>query len=131
MAVEKGRPDVLCLLLDRYNKYGWNLLHLVVVFDKLDMVKTMKHEVPQYGCQMDNMGRTPLDLAFYKCNAQMVKLLLELGCLNNYGVSDIRLLGHHVVASSTIDKKKSRTEDWISILDGMLLKKIFDPKAED
>ncbi|KAL4960569.1 uncharacterized protein BDV14DRAFT_182284 [Aspergillus stella-maris] len=130
MAVKKRRLDVLRRLLDRYNKYGWNCLHVAVVFDDYCMVRTLQHKVPLYGSQKDHEGRTPLDLAFFKCNAKIVKLLLEFGCLTKYTMSGT-LLGHCVVSSCVIDERKSKTEDWISILDGMLLRRVFDPKAKD
>lgn len=63
---------------------------MAVVFDKLDMVKALKDEVPNYGCQPDDEGRIPLELAFSKCNARIVKKLLEFGCLKGCTVSDKR-----------------------------------------
>lgn len=67
-AIHKKRLDVLPCMLERQNVDNWNSLHLDVVYDNLEVVKKLGNKIPELGFVVDRSGRTPLHLAFVKCN---------------------------------------------------------------
>lgn len=77
-SVVRDRKDVFEL----QDENGWNLLHLIVLYNKTDIVQQLadlianKHVV--LNCQ-DNDGMTPLAHATYLGREKMVLLLLRLG----------------------------------------------------
>jgi hypothetical protein len=115
-AVEKQRLDVLLLMLERQELENWNVLHLAVLYDSLEMVKKLENEIPKLGCVVDQSGRTPLHLAFTKCNAPVAQFLLEKGCWKNYDGADRDCLGHLAVEAIAFDWKKSGMCEWARLV---------------
>lgn len=115
-AIVKQRLDVLPLMLERQNLDNWNTLHLAVVYDDLKLVKKLGKDIPKLGCVVDRSGRTPLHLAFTKCNAQVARFLLESKCWENYHGVDQDCLGHLTVEALAFDYKKSGMCEWASLV---------------
>lgn len=99
-------------MLGRQELENWNILHLAVVYDSLEMVKKLGNEIPALGYVVDQSGRTPLHLAFTKCNAAVAHFLLEKGCWKNYEEADRDYLGHLAVEAIAFDCRKSRMCEW-------------------
>ena len=115
-AVHKGRLNVLPWMLERQNLYNWNTLHLAVVYDSLELVKKLGERIPELGCVTDDSGRTPLHLAFVKCNAQIARFLLEKGCWRHYQGDDRNCLGHKTVEALAFDHRKSGFDTWARLV---------------
>jgi hypothetical protein len=115
-AIQKQRLDALPWMLERQNLDNWNSLHLVVVYDNLELVKQLGDEIPELGCVVDRSGRTPLHLAFTKCNAQVARFLLESDCWNNYHGVDRNCVGHLTVEALAFDCRKSGMCEWASLV---------------
>ncbi|KAJ6102635.1 hypothetical protein N7486_005062 [Penicillium sp. IBT 16267x] len=115
-AIHKQRLDALPWMLERQDLDNWNTLHLAVVYDKLELVKKLGNKIPELGCAVDRSGRTPLHLAFIKCNAQVARFLLESNCWNNYHGDDRNCLGHLTVEALAFDYRKSGMCEWASLV---------------
>ncbi|KAJ5240381.1 uncharacterized protein N7469_001972 [Penicillium citrinum] len=115
-AIEKQRLDVLPWMLERQNLDNWNILHLAVVYDNLELVQKLQDQIPELGCVLDRSGRTPLHLAFTKCNAQVARLLLESNCWQNYDGIDRNCVGHLTVEAIAFDFRKSGMCEWASLV---------------
>lgn len=77
-------------MLGRQELEKWNILHLAVMYDSLEMVKKLENEISELGCVIGQSGRTPLHLAFTKCNAPVAKFLPEKGCWKDYDGAEFR-----------------------------------------
>lgn len=115
-AIHKQRLDVLPWMLERQDLDNWNTLHLAVVYDNLELVKKLGNEIPKLGCVVDGSGRTPLHLAFTKCNAQVARFLLESNCWKDYHGVDRNCLGHLTVEALAFDYRKSGMCEWASLI---------------
>lgn len=115
-AVHKQRLDILPWILQRQNLDNWNTLHLAVLYDNLELVTKLRNKIPEFGCVVDRCGRTPLHLAFTKCNAQIARFLLESNCWNDYYGVDRNCLGHLTVEALALDCRKSGMCEWASLV---------------
>ncbi|KAJ5370024.1 uncharacterized protein N7496_006116 [Penicillium cataractarum] len=111
-ALQKRRLDVLPLMLGKQELEMWNILHLAVVYDSLEVVKEVRNKIPDLGCVVDQRGRTPLHLAFTKCNTLVAQFLLENDCWKKYNGADRDCLGHLAVEAIAFDCRKSGMCAW-------------------
>ena len=116
-ALHKQRLDVLPLMLEKQNLDNWNCLHLAVIYDDMIMVERLRDSIPELGYAADRSGRTPLHLAFTKCNAQIARLLLESRCWENYNGDDSGYLGHLAVEALAFDYRKSGMCEWARLIE--------------
>lgn len=115
-AIHKQRLDALPWMLERQDLDNWNTLHLAVVYDNLEMVKKHGNDIPELSCAVDRSGRTPLHLAFTKCNAQVARFLLKSNCWKDYHGVDRNCLGHLTVEALAFDYRKSGMCEWASLI---------------
>jgi hypothetical protein len=118
LAVHYNWVDVLKAVLDSKNTCEWNALHIAVVYGGLDTIKAFSDDdIHQYGHIQVEFKRTPLHLAFQRCDAEAALTVSKRECWRFYNGEDKLLLLYITVKAFAFDGRASPYCEWFGLIE--------------